>query len=70
MLFAELKQTHTLFYKPFVQLEGTNPLEMPARIERINEIEQLIHQKRWDDARQRSAELISVGLEGLRYLQM
>jgi GPI ethanolamine phosphate transferase 1 len=69
MLFSELKQAHMLFYKPFVQLERMDRSGIATRMGRLTEIEQLIHRKEWDDARLRSAELISVSLEGLRYLQ-
>jgi hypothetical protein len=58
-----------LFYKPFVPLEGANDAKTQTRILKLAEIEHLIREQRWHDARQKSAELINVGLEGLRYLQ-
>lgn len=68
-IISELKQAHAIFYKPFVQLEGASGSEAPIRLAKLAEIQQLIYQRRWDDARQRSAELINFSLEGLRYLQ-
>jgi phosphatidylinositol glycan class N len=67
--FAELKDAHALFYKAYIPLEGENDTDVPIRIARLAEIEQLIREKRWVDARQRSAQLIELGLDGLRYLQ-
>ena len=58
-----------LLYKAYDQLEGTSESGLSVRIAKVTEIEQLIRDKRWDDARQRAAELINMGLEGLRYLQ-
>lgn len=58
-----------LFYKAFDRLEGTGDSQLPIRTARLAMIEQLIREKRWDDARQNAANLIDIGLEGLRYLQ-
>jgi hypothetical protein len=66
---AELKQAHTLFYKAYIPLEGTDGSDIPVRTARIAEIERLIGAKRWDDARERSSKLINLGLAGLQYLQ-
>ena len=66
----ELKQAHTLFYKPYI------PLEMPAtqssaapRHERMQDIDKSIDIQDWHGVRQKSAELIKLSLDGLRYLQ-
>ncbi|KAF8439955.1 Phosphatidylinositolglycan class N-domain-containing protein [Boletus edulis BED1] len=67
--FQELKQAHVLFYKPFVPLEGLGDSGVPARIRKLASIEQSLREAQWDEARQRSAQLIDTCLEGLRYLE-
>ncbi|KAF8628734.1 hypothetical protein AX15_003748 [Amanita polypyramis BW_CC] len=60
----ELKESHTLFYKPFPPLSSPHALSS-----RIIEVDNLISRKQWYAARLRSDEAIKVGLEGLHYLQ-
>ena len=65
----ELKQAHTIFYAPFDELEATGSASTNARLEKLIEIQGLLDQQRWGDARQQSLDLIHSALEGIRYLQ-
>ncbi|KAF9238476.1 Phosphatidylinositolglycan class N-domain-containing protein [Melanogaster broomeanus] len=65
----ELKDAYALFYKPYGALEAVGHSGVPARIQNIATIEQLLREARWNEARQHSAELIDSCLEGLRYLE-
>ncbi|KAF8345663.1 Phosphatidylinositolglycan class N-domain-containing protein [Amanita rubescens] len=60
----ELKESRTLFYKPFPSLFSPHALSS-----RILEIENLITRKQWYAARLKSGEAIQIGLDGLHYLQ-
>jgi phosphatidylinositol glycan class N len=68
-LESELKEAHTLFYKPFAELEGHPSLQEPLRLTEIANVEQLISDGQWYNARLESAKLVQSGLAGLRYLQ-
>ena len=61
---TELKESHTLFYKPFLPLSSPHVLSS-----RILEIENLIIRKQWYAARLKSGHAIQAGLDGLHYLQ-
>ncbi|KAG6823966.1 hypothetical protein H0H92_008433, partial [Tricholoma furcatifolium] len=66
----ELKKSQTLFYKPFIPLEGHDaPNANSHRIKGIAKIERLIDHNNWTAARLESAKLIKAGLSGLHYLQ-
>ncbi|KAH7882746.1 Phosphatidylinositolglycan class N-domain-containing protein [Phlebopus sp. FC_14] len=65
----KLKAAHTLLYKPFDALEAMGSAGVARRIEQIATIEHLLNESKWHESRQRSAELIDICLEGLRYLQ-
>ncbi|KAF8644368.1 hypothetical protein AX16_008507 [Volvariella volvacea WC 439] len=56
----ELKQQHTLFYKPFKPLEYTT---------RLTQIQHALSQNDWYTARTQSSQLIQQALQGLHYLQ-
>ncbi|KAJ7455915.1 Phosphatidylinositolglycan class N-domain-containing protein [Mycena galericulata] len=62
----ELKKAHTVLYKPFGLLEGS---DVSNRILKLSKIEQAVLKEQWTTARRLSADLIKDGLEGLRYLQ-
>ncbi|SJK98368.1 related to GPI ethanolamine phosphate transferase 1 [Armillaria ostoyae] len=65
----EIKKRHKNFYRPFVPLEAPTKSGNPRRIEALQEIEDLILQSDWYGARAAALDLITIGLEGLRYLQ-
>ncbi|KAF8840654.1 PigN-domain-containing protein [Paxillus ammoniavirescens] len=65
----ELKVAYTLFYKPYIALEAIGDSGIPVRIQKITNIERLLGEARWDEARQHSVDLIDSCLEGLRYLE-
>ena len=68
-LKPELKEAHTLFYKPFADLEGNPGSRKLLRVMEVANVEQFIADGQWYDARIKSAELIQSALAGLRYLQ-
>ncbi|KAK0480758.1 Phosphatidylinositolglycan class N-domain-containing protein [Armillaria novae-zelandiae] len=65
----EIKKRHKNFYRPFAPLEAPTKSGNPRRIEMIQEIEDLILQSDWYGARAAALDLITIGLEGLRFLQ-
>ncbi|KAK0220043.1 Phosphatidylinositolglycan class N-domain-containing protein [Armillaria fumosa] len=65
----EIKKRHKNFYRPFAPLEALTKSGNPRRIEMLQEIEDLILQGDWYGARAAALDVITVGLEGLRYLQ-
>ncbi|KAK0203761.1 Phosphatidylinositolglycan class N-domain-containing protein [Desarmillaria ectypa] len=65
----EIKKRHKNFYRPFTPLEAPAKSGNPRRIEALQEIEHLILQSDWYGARAAALDLITIGLEGLRYLQ-
>lgn len=67
-IFLAIKQAHTLFYRPFEPLAGSSN-DVPPYIQRISQIENHIRTGDWDTARQKSSDLIKLGLTGLHYLQ-
>jgi GPI ethanolamine phosphate transferase 1 len=68
-VIIERRQNFTRFYKPFAELEDTENSNAIPRVMRLKEIETLVSQNDWYNARLRSAELIDSALKGLRYLQ-
>jgi GPI ethanolamine phosphate transferase 1 len=66
---AELKQSRTIFYKPYAPLEKPSQQHEHPRTALISTIETLIENKNWYNARELSAELITTALNGLHYLQ-
>ncbi|KAK0220031.1 alkaline-phosphatase-like protein [Armillaria fumosa] len=65
----EIKKRHKNFYRPFAPLETPTRSGNTRRIEMLQEIEDLILQTDWHGARAAALDLITIGLEGLRYLQ-
>ncbi|KAF8180205.1 Phosphatidylinositolglycan class N-domain-containing protein [Pholiota molesta] len=62
----ELKQKHSLVYKPY---EPLSDVETTDQAPQIIAIEKLIMEQKWDAARQLSSDLINQSLTGLHYLQ-
>lgn len=67
MTAAELKKAHALFYKPFPYFAGS-PSDAPGG-EYVRDIERLIGQEQYVDARSSAQKLIRATLDGLRYLE-
>ncbi|ETW77491.1 ATP exporter [Heterobasidion irregulare TC 32-1] len=63
----EMKEAHTLFYKPFRYFEHPSS-NYPGSSE-IADIERLIAEGRFSESRRHSAKLITAALQGLRYLE-
>ncbi len=61
----ERKRSTALRYKPYPPLGH----QSHSVDHRVSEIEQLIHNEKYEDAIAKSAELLHLGLAGLRYLQ-
>ncbi|KAK0192589.1 Phosphatidylinositolglycan class N-domain-containing protein [Armillaria mellea] len=64
----EIKKRHKNFYRPFAPLEAPAGSGNPRRIAALQGIEDLILQSNWYSARAAALDLITIGLEGLRYL--
>ncbi|KAF9474339.1 GPI ethanolamine phosphate transferase 1 [Pholiota conissans] len=62
----ELKQHHSLVYKPYKPL---SEVITTGEASQILAIEKLITEEKWDAARQASSDLIQQSLKGLHYLQ-
>ncbi|KAG1751768.1 Phosphatidylinositolglycan class N-domain-containing protein [Suillus lakei] len=65
----ESKAVQTILYKAFEPLEEASQDGRPLRVLWLSQIERLISDGRWFEARQETAELIKVTLQGLRYLE-
>ncbi|OJA12464.1 hypothetical protein AZE42_10509 [Rhizopogon vesiculosus] len=65
----ESKAAQTIRYKAFEPLEKVTQDGKPSRVSWVSKIEQLIGDGRSFEARQETAELIKITLQGLRYLE-
>jgi hypothetical protein len=66
---AESKAAHTIRYKPFEPLENVGQEGNPSRVSLVSKINRLISDGRSSEAREETAELIKVTLQGLQYLE-
>ena len=66
-LVTELKKEHTLFYQPFPYFAG--PPSSDPGAEYVSNIERLIEQGSYANARIMAQKLIRATLDGLRYLE-
>ncbi|KAG1750445.1 Phosphatidylinositolglycan class N-domain-containing protein [Suillus paluster] len=65
----ESKAAQTILYKAFEPLEELRQDGKPSRVAWVSKIEHLINDGKWFEARQETAELIKITLQGLRYLE-
>ncbi|KAJ8585647.1 PigN-domain-containing protein [Rhizopogon salebrosus TDB-379] len=65
----ESKVAHTIRYKPFEPLENVDQEGNPSRVSLVSKINRLINDGSSSEAREETAELIKVTLQGLQYLE-
>ena len=67
--FSELKQSHSLFYKPFPYFAQDAEDKLAPGASKLATVEDMIGAKRLATAREHALRLVEHGLEGLRYLE-
>lgn len=68
-LLSGLKASQAAFYKPFPGFHETDDATEHAGLMKVDEMEQLLEFGEWQEACEKASELITLSLEGLRYLQ-